>query len=88
MRDVTDSEKTLADAGEVAKDTGNDSKSLPAGIVPPNKTSTAPTLEIQKRFAPGSAPHWVGASAASIKENQSPSGSGTNAAHDKAAAKG
>ena len=43
-------------------------KPLPAGIVPPNKASTAPSQEIIDRFAPGSAPHWVGSAAFLAKD--------------------
>ncbi|UZJ51001.1 hypothetical protein CBS101457_000321 [Exobasidium rhododendri] len=41
--------------------TASNHKALPASIIPPNKASTAPSQEVIDRFAPGSAPHWVGA---------------------------
>jgi hypothetical protein len=43
-------------------------KPLPASIIPPNKASTAPSQDVIDRYAPGSAPHWVGASAYQTKE--------------------
>lgn len=46
----------------------NAQKQLPPSIIPPNKASTAPSQEVIERFAPGSAPHWVGSSAFLSKE--------------------
>ena len=59
---------SLAEADKVDA-TAN--KALPASIIPPNKASTAPSQEVIERFAPGSAPHWVGASAFLAKDTGS-----------------
>lgn len=67
MQDITmaDGETTKGDISSTGAN-GN-SKALPTGIVPANKASTAPSQEIIDRYAPGSAPHWVGA-ASNAKE--------------------
>lgn len=65
-------EETSDSVGPLADDSiatpSSNHKSLPASIMPPNKASTAPSQEIIDRFAPGSAPHWVGTSAFVSKE--------------------
>jgi hypothetical protein len=52
-------------------------KPLPPSIIPPNKASTAPSQEVIERFAPGSAPHWVGASSFFNKESGSKEAGGS-----------
>lgn len=61
-----------------AAETSTGPKSLPASIIPPNKASTAPTQEIIDRFAPGSAPHWVGAAAFGSKDSNGDKVNGSN----------
>jgi hypothetical protein len=53
--------ETMGDAASTSNSINH--KALPASIIPPNKASTAPSQEIIDKFAPGSAPHWVGTAA-------------------------
>ena len=54
----TQDDTPMQDAADVAN--ASTSKALPAGIIPANKASTAASQDIIDRYAPGSAPHWVG----------------------------
>lgn len=56
---------------DVSLSSANAHKPLPSSIIPPNKASTAPSQEVIERFAPGSAPHWVGPLAFLSKETVS-----------------
>lgn len=63
--DTTDTVPMEADTSPALE---NGHKPLPTSIIPPNKASTAPSQEVIDKYAPGSAPHWIGASAFHTKE--------------------